>query len=390
MTLVGTVPLSRRALLVSSAAAFGCGGAKKAIPYSGYCFVANQGSRTVAVVDLLTFRRLPAIALPETPSAVIAHPSQPKSFVLAPQAGTVFELDAAKLAVSRRVHAGGEAVSMKLAPDGKALWVLCRNPGALVEIPLDSLAPRRRIAIPDHAIDFDLSIVRPWRAAIAAGPARLITLASLDTLAVERTVSMAVEPSGVCFQSDGKQVISVSNADRSVTLFEAATGKTVARLPLPFAPRRYCLSADGGQLFLTGDGMDAVTIVYPYQSEIAETVLAGRTPGAMAATGSPPGAAASDIPNYLFVTNPASNTITVLNIDDRRLVAVVQVGQEPREILISPDAQYALVLNEGSGDLAVIRLYALTEPRAHRYKSASLFTLIPVGDRPVSAAVVTL
>ena len=389
MTLVGTVPLSRRALLLSSAAAFGCGGAKKAIPYSGYCFVANQGSRTVAVVDLLTFRRLPALALPETPSAVIAHPSQPKAFVLAPQAGTVFELDAAKLAVSRRVYAGGEAVSMKLGPDGKALWVLCRNPGTLTEIPLDSLAPRRRIAVPDHASDFDLSVVRPWRAAIAAGPARLITLASLETGAVERTVSLAVEPSGVCFQSDGKQVISVSNADHSVTLFEAGTGKTVARLPLPFAPLRYCLSADGGQLFLTGDGMDAVTIVYPYQSEIAETVLAGRAPGAMAATGSPAGAT-SNIPNYLFVTNPASNTITVLNIDDRRLVAVVQVGQEPREILISPDAQYALVLNERSGDLAVIRLYALTEPRAHRYKSAALFTLIPVGDKPVSAAVVTI
>jgi YVTN family beta-propeller protein len=174
-------------------------------------------------------------------------------------------------------------------------------------------------------------------------------------------------------------VIAVRNSDRSVMLFDSGTGKTVVRLPLPFAPRRYCVSSDGGQLFLSGDGMDAVTIVYPYQSEIAETILAGRSPGAMAATSS-----------YLLVTNPASNSVTVLNIDDRRLVAVVQVGQGPREILMSPDGQYALVLNERSGDLAVIWLYALTEPRAHRYKSASLFTLIPVGDKPVGAAVVTL
>jgi len=71
-------------------------------------------------------------------------------------------------------------------------------------------------------------------------------------------------------------------------------------------------------------------------------------------------------------------------------VSVVSVGQEPREISITPDKQYALVLNEKSGDLAVIRLYSLTEPRAHKYKSASLFTLIPVGEKPVSAAVVKL
>ena len=55
--------------------------------------------------------------------------------------------------------------------------------------------------------------------------------------------------------------------------------------------------------------------------------------------------------------------------------------------------QYALVLNEGSGDLAVIRTYSLSAPQLSakaRFKSAPVFTMIPVGERPVSAAVVTL
>jgi YVTN family beta-propeller protein len=130
--------------------------------------------------------------------------------------------------------------------------------------------------------------------------------------------------------------------------------------------------------------MDAVAIVYPYQTEVAETILAGHAPSAMATTGPEAG-------SYLLVANPTSNSVTVLNIDDRRLVSVVEVGQEPREILITPDNQYALVLNEKSGDLAVVRLYSLDNPqRAHRYKSAALFTLVPVGAKPVSAAVVKL
>ena len=86
-----------------------------------------------------------------------------------------------------------------------------------------------------------------------------------------------------------------------------------------------------------------------------------------------------------------TNSVTVLDYDNtgRKLVAVVSVGQEPGTIVITPDQQYALVLNEKSGDLAVIRIYSLTNQNpSNRYKSTPLFTMIPVGERPVSAAVV--
>ena len=375
--MVSRTRFSRRALLGSVAAAVGCRRAPKAPRYSGYCFVANQVSHSLAVVDLSNFRRWPAIPLDTAPSAVLAHPSRPKAFVLTPQTGSVYVIDAISLSVSGRIHASNQAVAMKLAPSADALWVLSRDPAGLIEIPLDSLRPRRRIRLAAPPDDFDLS--SHGRAVIASQQARTLTLALLEGATVERTIPTGAEPSGVCFQWDGKQLLAASRRDRSVTIFQAATGKKVVRLPLPFEPRRFCFNSDGGQLFLTGDGMDAVVIVYPYQTEVAETVLAGRAPDGMAVTDA-----------YLLVTNPATNSVTVLNIDDRKLVSVVSVGQEPREISITPDKQYALVLNEKSGDLAVIRLYSLTEPRAHKYKSASLFTLIPVGEKPVSAAVVKL
>jgi YVTN family beta-propeller protein len=123
--------------------------------------------------------------------------------------------------------------------------------------------------------------------------------------------------------------------------------------------------------------MDAVVIIYPYWTEVAETILAGGAPGAMVAAASPP---------YLFVANPRSGTVTVLDIDFRKLIAVIRVGEEPGQIIITPDGQYALVLNRSSGDLAVIRIATLAERRY--YKIAPLFTMIPVGPQPVSAAIV--
>src|SRR5262249_16093495 len=118
---------------------------------------------------------------------------------------------------------------------------------------------------------------------------------------------------------------------------------------------------------------------------VAETILAGRAPDGMAVT---------DTPGFLLVTNPETNSITVLDFENNgKLVAAVQVGQEPRSIVVTParpgQAQYAVELNEKSGDLAVIRMYSLTnQDPTRRYRPTPLFALIPVGEQPVSAALV--
>jgi hypothetical protein len=68
----------------------------------------------------------------------------------------------------------------------------------------------------------------------------------------------------------------------------------------------------------------------------------------------------------------------------------------PSRIAITPDQQYALVLNEGSGDLAVIRIPAIGNMRAKAgtlpsgiitLRGVSLFAMIPIGQRPTDLAV---
>ena len=146
-------------------------------------------------------------------------------------------------------------------------------------------------------------------------------------------------------------------------------------LPLPVEPEHFCMKADGGQLFITGKGMDAVVVVYPYQTEIAETKLAGRGPGAMAISPSQ---------QLLFAANPEPGDVTVIEMFTHDVIAAVKVGQDPCFVTFTPDGQYALVVNRRSGDLAVIRTAAIRQSRS---KIAPLFTLIPVGSEPVSAAV---
>jgi YVTN family beta-propeller protein len=127
-------------------------------------------------------------------------------------------------------------------------------------------------------------------------------------------------------------------------------------------------------LFVTGEGSDTVVVVFPYHTpEVFETVLAGHGLGAMAASDS-----------FLFIASPQSGNVSILDINTRRMIAVVSVGSDPGFIAITPDDQYALVLNRKSGDVAVLRVGTI---QPNRYKSAALLTVIPVGSSPVSAAV---
>jgi DNA-binding beta-propeller fold protein YncE len=374
--------LSRRAWIAATAGALGCG-RKKATGFQGFCFIANSEGKSVGVVSLDRFRPRKPIALDAAPSAVLAHPSSPKALVLAPESGTVYEIDAGPLTVGRRARAGNLAAAMQLSPDRKSLWVLYQEPAALVEFPLDTLRAGRRIRLSVVPHAFDLS--SDGRAAIASRQDRSIVIASLESGDVQHVIDARDEPSLLQWQLDARQLIVGSRPERSVGIFHPESGRAVVRLPLPLEPRHFAVKADGGQIFISGDGMDAVVILYPYRTEVAETMLAGRAPAGMAVTNSLP---------YLLVTNPETNSLTVLSFDNpgRKLVGVVQVGQEPRHVLLTPDEQYALVLNEKSGDMAVIRLQSLltSDSLSSRYRPTPLFTMVPVGERPVSAAVVAV
>lgn len=364
---------TRRAVLAEALALAGCG-LRKSRGFPGYAFVANAGARTVAAVDLNTFVLARQIGLDGAPAALVPNPARPGVYVLLPESGIVCEIDAAKLAVVRKTRLAGPAVAMRMSADGKSLWVL--QPRALVRLEGSRLRPVASVALPAMAGDFDLS--GDGRAAVSFARERRLALVRLGSGAIEHLIDVGCEPSLVRFQGDSKQVLAGSRADRSLTIFDTASGQTAVRLPLPVEPTNCCFNSDGGQMFLTGPGMDAVVIVFPYQTEVGETILAGRMPDGMAV---------SAAPQYLFVANPQTGSVTVLDIDTRKLVAAITVGQEPRHIVITPDNRYALVLNWLSGNMAVIRLAAFTE-RRHRTDPVPLFTMVPTGAQPVAAAVV--
>ena len=378
--------LTRRSLLstglTATAAAFTACSRPKAKGFSGYAFIANQEGGAVAAVDLEVFAVAKHIRVDGAPTGVVVRRQHARVYALTPANGSVHEIRASNLTFARKLQVASSAISMRLAPDQNTLYVLCRDPRRLVAIALDPLRVDWELRFPEDPYDFDISS-DGMLLAISHREARAITFVDLAHHTAHPIVHAPGEIGLVRFQYS-RQLIAANLSDRMLSIYHAPSRRLMVNLPLAVRPDQLCFNSDGGQLFVTGDGMDAVVVVYPsFTPEIGETVLAGHNPGAMAASVSP---------GYLFVANPKSGDISILDIETRRVVAVTPVGTEPSYITITPDDQYALVLNQASGDMAVIRIPNVTRAvnEQRRWKKGPLFMLIPVGSKPVSAAIMRI
>ncbi len=327
-------------------------------------------------MDLASFRLARTIPLAAPPTAVIPFSRRAGwSFVLTPSKGTIYLInDQLQPVKNRRI---AEQLShLRLTPNGDRLVAVSSATSELFELDPNTLQLEARHKLSGKATDLDVSLAGSVAIASAEnGAVELIELASRE----KRQVHLEGLLGGLRFRGDGKLLLIANLKDRSLTVLDVPALRKIADLQLAMAPENLCFKPDGGQLFVSGRGMDAVAIVFPYDTlEVEQTVLAGRDPGVMAC---------SDLPGYLFVGNASGSDVSILNVNTRKAIGAVQVGERPGFIAITPDNQYALILNRASGDMAVIRIPAIRMNRAHT--GAALFTMLPVGTDPVHAAVVT-
>lgn len=341
--------------------------------FRGYAFIANEEGQAVAAVDLQALAVARHIPLDSAPVDVVALHKRPFVYALTPLNGAIQEIQADRLAFARKLAVGNEAIAMRLASDERSMYVLTKEPKALVCVALDKFAVEWKLPLAEDPHDFAISADGKMAAVSMGQSVRFIDLA---TRKVGEPLGPPADIGAVRFLSDSRILVTANRGERMLSIYEVASSKLIANLPIAVRPDNLCFSNDGGQLYVTGEGMDGVVIVYPYHTpEVGQTVLAGHAPGAMAASDT-----------YLFVASPTSGDVTILNISSQKVIGVLSVGNDPGFVAVTPDDQYALVLNRKSGDVAVLRV-DLIAPNKYKERAAKLLTVIPVGSKPVSAAV---
>lgn len=351
-------------------------GRRKATGYPGFALVSTSGRCSVSAVDLMSFKIKGTIPLGAPPEGIVAGGD--RGYVLTPSNGSVHIIDS-RLDVVGSKRIGEGAFTLKLTSDGERLLAL--TPRELIVIDSVSLEILQRYRL--KAKPFDLDVWKAARVAISSAEG-LVEWIDLGT-GQRHQLRMPGKIGAIRFRADGQVLLVANWHARSLTALDVATLETIADLPLAMRPENLCFWGTG-QLFVSGSGMDGVAIVYPYHTlQVDQTLLAGHDPGVMASCG---GDAPSNngSPAYLFAASQAASSVCIVSVDNRKAIGYVEVGEDPCFITVTPDNQYALILNRLSGDMAVIRIPSI---RANRFKlGAALFDLVPVGERPTCAAII--
>jgi YVTN family beta-propeller protein len=341
--------------------------------FRGYAFIANQEGEAVAAVDLGVLAVARHIPLEGAPSQVIAASQRPLVYALTPESGSVHEIQIDSLRLSRKLAVASQAITMELAANERSLYVLAREPRLLLSVALDSFQIEWKLPLPDEPVGLAVS---PDGKTAAVSSSRAVHLVDVKARRLSAPLGQG-DYGPIQFLTDGNTLVAANRGDRLLSVYSVAAQRLISHLPVSVRPDQFCFSRDGGQLFVTGEGMDAVVVAWGLFStpEVGDTVLAGHAPGAM------------DVSNdLLFVASPQSGDVSILSIPTRKVIAVVPVGSDPGFIRVTPDDQYALVLNRKSGDMAILSVPGILKNR-NRYKTAGLRAMITVGSRPVSAAV---
>jgi DNA-binding beta-propeller fold protein YncE len=340
--------------------------------FRGYAFIANQEGGAVAAVDLGALAVARHIPLEGSPTEVTAAAQRPLVYALTPENGTVHEIQIDTLRLSRKLGVASHAITMALAADERSLYVLAREPHSLIAVDLDNFKVAWKLPLPDEPVGLAVS---PDRKTAAVSSPQALHLVDLEARRLSGPLGHG-DYGPVQFHDEGKTLLAGNRGDRLLSAYSVAAQRLITHLPISVRPDQFCLSRDRGQLFVTGEGMDAVVVIYPYDTpQVGNTVLAGHAPGAMDVS-----------EDLLFVASPLSGDVSILSIATQKVIGVVPVGSDPGYIRVMDNDQYALVLNRKSGDMAILSVAAVTQKK-NRYSPVGLRAMIPVGSRPVSVVV---
>ena len=195
------------------------------------------------------------------------------------------------------------------------------------------------------------------------------------TLALRGTVGIVKQPEKLAILPDNSLAFVLSRTEHRLSVVDLRRSVLVTNLELDGNPSDLLLKPDGGELYVISPEAHGLQVINTWTHEVGDYMVLGSAPtrGVLSADG-----------NTLYVSDSAAGHIIPVDIQNRRVIRdpgtgkefPITAGQSPSVMRFDPDESLLIAVNQGSGDVAVIRV-----------RTNSLLTMIPVGNGPQDLAV---
>lgn len=339
--------------------------------------MANSGSNTVTVLDVVHLRQERTLRVGEQPTGVAADPKKNEVYVVNTGSGTVSVIDAEKNSVVATIPVHQRPYFISVSEDGKRAYVANSGSNNVSFLDLDK---RKEIAVVGVGESPGLARISPDGHTLVVSN-RVSGSVSLVDTQTERVRAVFPGCPGatdiVVLPNSDKAFIACSGGHQVMVLALAKTtpdgaaqsdytpSKTDALLDMldvGQTPVHLAMKPDSGEIFVSNFDSNTISEIATGTNEVGGAYQVGTHPS--------DGVVSADN-TTLYVSNFDASSIDVFSVDDARLVGAARAGDGPDSLAFSAAGHLLFAVDSRSGDVAVVR--TLTH---------SLFTMLPVGSRP--------
>ena len=350
------------------------------------CAYVSSADGSLTVVDLVALHAIAKIPIcpPAQAGSSISdlreHASRDEIWGACNSAGYLFVLDTHSNQLTR-IPVGPSPYSLDFSPTGNRVYTTAADPDQLVAVDVASRQIYGRAHTNPDPIQARLT-PDAKNILVVNRRASMLSIHDARTLQLLNSIPVIPQPDEVAILPDSSLAFVMSRSQNRISVVDLERAVLLTNLELAGKPTQMLLKPDGGELYVISPDAHGLQAINTWTHEMGDTMLLGFAPST---------AIIEPDASEMYVADRAAGRVIPIDILNRRVAKAehtedgsggpIPVGASPSAMRFSPAdpgavAPMLLVVNESSGDLAVIRT-----------RTDSLITIIPVGTQPQRLAV---
>lgn len=293
-------------------------------PIGSLLLVTNSGSQSLTVVDRNSQQVVKSIVVGQNPTEMIYLSSQRYVYVLITGDNVicVVDLNSMELIKELSTNYNSEPIRLVLSGDEKYLYVLNKAGNSVTVYDAFNL-----LEISQYLVDFDPTDLEvnelTGQLFVSSGFNEYFSV--IDANNNKRQLNVERVPAEFILIPDEELIISAGANDNSIAGYNLNNGATKFRVKVCDRIENMIYNHDIKTLYASIPGCTQISYIKPQDELEINTLNLKETPGRIA----------TDLEfQNLYVTFPGSNKIGIYNINSRRLVKFVPVGEKPYTVLV--------------------------------------------------------
>lgn len=160
----------------------------------------------------------------------------------------------------------------------------------------------------------------------------------VETDKLIKKVQVGVHPAHIVFTEDGKYVLVTNNDDNNVSIIDTKDYKLVKNVSTGKGPHGFRISADSKYAYIANMAEDTVSVIDIVNAKELKKIKVGKNPVTTGITRDG---------SILAVTLNGENAVAIVNLDTDKMDKVA-VGAGPAQLYIDPNDRIAFVANQGT------------------------------------------